>query len=94
MVAKVATYLFFGTLVESLVEYFVSEWTGKRWTKYAAAVVGVALSLLYNLDLVAELTELSIPIAGCVLTGLVIGRGANYVSDLIDLVRAYTDRAG
>jgi len=87
------TYLFFGFLVESLVEYFLSEWIGE-WTKYASAVVGVVLSCAYRLDLVAALTGLSIPIAGCVLTGLVIGRGANYINDIIDFVRSYTERAG
>lgn len=93
MVAKAATYLFFGFLVESLVEYFLSEWIGK-WLKYASAVVGVALALAYQLDLVEALTELSFPYVGCILTGLVLGRGANYINDLIDFVRAYTDRAG
>lgn len=93
MVAQATTYLFFGFLVESLVEYFLSEYVGK-WTKYASAVVGAVLALAYQLDLVEALTGLSYPYIGCVLTGLVLGRGANYINDLIDFVRAYTDRAG
>lgn len=93
MVVQAVTYLFFGFLVESLVEYFLSEWIGK-WTKYASAAVGVVLSLAYQLDLVEALTSLSYPVVGCVLTGLVIGRGANYINDLIDFVRSYSERAG
>ena len=72
-------------LAESLVEYFVAEWAG-RWTKYIAAGVGIAMALNFGLDIFGELLGLGsrIPYAGMVLSGLVLGRGANFVNDFAD----------
>lgn len=86
------TYLLFGFLVESLVEYIFSEWAGK-YVKYISLGVGVALAVVYQLDLIAALTGLSVPYAGCVFTGLIIGRGANYINDIVDFLRSFTQRA-
>lgn len=89
---ELTTYLLFGFLVESLVEYIFSEWIGK-WTKYISLAVGVILAFAYGLDIIALLTGLSVPIAGYVLTGFVIGRGGNLINDLVDLIKAKTKRA-
>jgi hypothetical protein len=89
---KLAVYLLFGFLTESLVEYIFSEWVGK-WTKYISLVMGVVLASVYQLDLIQALTGLHVPIAGWVLTGFILGRGANYINDIIDFVRSYTERA-
>ncbi len=53
--------------------------------RYVAAAVGVGLCLVYNADLLA-LAELhaSIPVIGPIVTGLLIGRGANFINDFAD----------
>ena len=47
-----------------------------------ASVVGVILCLAYNLDALADLGLGSrLPYVGQILTGIILGRGANYVHD-------------
>lgn len=78
-------------LAEGMTEYLFSDvfdaaGVDRKWLKYVAAAVGVALAVLYRLDLFAAYFDLHAvyPAVGWVLTGLVIGRGANYVHDLAD----------
>jgi len=53
--------------------------------RYSAAIVGVGLCLVYAMDLLAlvGLTARA-PYVGEVLTGLLIGRGANFVNDFVE----------
>ncbi len=78
-------------VVEAVVEYAKSiahGFTGGKWktavTQVGAIVVGVLLCVMFGADLFAvlELTPLWPPL-GLVLTGIIISRGANYVSDFI-----------
>lgn len=62
----------------------------RRWWTliYASAGVGMGLAFYYKLDfvhLVGVVVNLEIPAGwpGIALTGLSIGRGANYVHDLV-----------
>lgn len=87
-------------LAESLTEYFarpiLSPGTQPEgepeprplsplWLRYVAALVGVGLALLYRVDLLALFgLEAFHPIAGWVVTGILIGRGSNYLHDLVD----------
>lgn len=80
---------------EALVEYFIgiplskSKFAHLSWTLiYVAAAVGLVGSIVYQLDLVhiiAEQLGLDIPINyfGLIVTGLSIGRGANFIHDLV-----------
>lgn len=75
-------------LSESLTEYFFGDLLSAlgiptSYLKYIAALVGVALALLYGLDALRDFFSLSarLPLVGEVLTGLILGRGANYVHD-------------
>lgn len=81
-------------LTESLVEYFWASLFKKYgladYLKYLAAAVGVVLCLAYQVDILHQLAGL-VPIhpaIGQVLTGIVIGRGGNYLSDFIGAVRS------
>ena len=48
------------------------------------AVLGIILSVLASLDIFALLNiTFAVPYVGCVLTGFVISKGANYVFDFI-----------
>ena len=76
-------------LCESLTEYFFSDVLialrlDTKYLRYIAAVVGVGLALLYGLDALRDFLGVSPRLAhlGEVLTGLILGRGANYVHDL------------
>lgn len=92
--------LVFAVLVEMLIEYFIkpiipqTEDPDPAWyytlpyARYAAAVAGVALCLVYQLDVIALLFGGVVRLqswsyVGMVLTGLLISRGANYVHDWI-----------
>ena len=82
-------------LAESTVEYLFAVWfdmAEAKWPmlaqvaplRYVALVVGVALAFAYRLDLLLvafpDVPPFS-PWVGILLTGLVIGRGANFVHD-------------
>ena len=50
--------------------------------RYVAAVVGVILCVIYQADLLRIIgLSTSFPLAGEILTGLLVGRGANFVHD-------------
>jgi hypothetical protein len=52
--------------------------------RYISALVGVGLCLAYGQDLLAVVDLHSVsPVIGQVITGIVIGRGANYLHDLV-----------
>jgi hypothetical protein len=76
-------------LCESLTEYFFSDVLtalrlDTKYLRYIAALVGVGLALLYDLDALRDFLGVSprLGYLGEVLTGLILGRGANYVHDL------------
>ena len=89
-------------LVESLVEYLlgtpmehVAALKPWKWSlMYIAAVVGVALAIYWQIDLiaivangVASMTGMDlvwkVSIIGQILSGLVIGRGSNFLHDFL-----------
>ena len=76
-------------LVEAIVEYFISAQDKHQpWLQYVAAVIGVAVCIAYKVDLLASLGVTSTyPFVGEVITGLIIGRGSNYLSDFMTRVR-------
>lgn len=70
-------------IVEGLVEYLGAP-VPTRYKPYVAAAAGVLLCLAYGADLLAQLGyTAAVPTAGQVLTGLLIGRGSNYLNDLV-----------
>ncbi|MFH1485665.1 MAG: hypothetical protein ABIH46_06315 [Chloroflexota bacterium] len=86
--APFGVVLAFAFLCESLTEYFFSdllEVVGLdcRYLRYVAALVGVGLALVYGLDAIKDFLGINprLPHLGEVLTGLILGRGANYVHD-------------
>ena len=93
-VQTITGILILATLAESLVEYLVKPWLNRPDSdpraaafrdlglRYIAAGIGMILTVLYQADLLA-IVGLSSPwpLAGQLLTGLIIGRGANFVHD-------------
>ncbi|MDD3493550.1 MAG: hypothetical protein PHZ19_08670 [Candidatus Thermoplasmatota archaeon] len=78
---------------EAIVEYLLKDHLGlvlkeekvqDLVSKYAAAVVGVALCFLYEVDVLLLVGLKPVWVAGgYIVTGLLIGRGANFVHDFV-----------
>ena len=86
-----AGILILATLAESLVEYLIAPAADnvlgdKAWRelfmRYVAALVGVALATTYRTDLLSMLgLTTPWPWVGWVITGILLGRGSNFVHD-------------
>ncbi len=85
-------------LSESLVEYLFGvaidhapKLAPARWAlQYIAVLAGVGLAFYYHLDLLAPIGGVDASPVGFILTGCIIGRGANY---LHQFVSAYFPKA-
>lgn len=74
-------------LAESLTEYFFADFlTGPRarYLKYISCLVGIGLAMLYQIDIMGPLLGLTPrwALPGQALTGVLLGRGANYIHDI------------
>lgn len=84
---QIGLILVLATLVEGMLEYFGAR-VPAPYKAYVGALVGVLVCLAYRADLLLLLGyPAQFPYAGEILTGLVVGRGSNYVNDLWELVR-------
>ena len=75
--------------VEALWETLKMFWDGSKvdLNRIGSAILGILLCILANVDFFAPVgVELSIPIVGVVLSGLLVSRGANFVHDLLKIV--------
>ena len=76
----------FSILVEAIVTYVNQFFVDGHfsWKMSIAIVLGILVAVAYNLDLPAYFNlESQIPYIGCILTGILISRGSNYVFDII-----------
>lgn len=86
MMTEIVTFSIFAIIVEAIVEYTTDPIdTFPSWAKaYAGLAVGVALCVIYGVDLLATLGyAASFPYVGSIFTGLLIGRGSNIANDVI-----------
>lgn len=76
-------------LIEGVITYFVSNPEKPQpWLKYLSAALGVGATVAYKSDLLAAFGLVSIyPFVGQVFTGLVVGRGSNFLNDFISKIR-------
>lgn len=85
---------FFGILVLAVLVEGILEYLGTpipaQYKPYAAAVLGVVVCIAYGADLPAAFGLPPVPYVGSVVTGLVIGRGSNYINDLISRLKVIT----
>lgn len=85
-----AALLFLAVLVEGLVEYLFANGKLEAYLHYIALALGIVLAVAYKVDILSDLFGLTttIPFVGSVVSGVIIGRGSNYVNDIISkLVR-------
>ena len=81
---------FLAVFLEGTINYIVgtSNEGARPWVRYIALVAGVGLAIAYQIDLLAQLGLVSpIPVIGFVISGIVIGRGSNYVNDVISVFK-------
>lgn len=76
-------------LVESTVEYLFSHNVKLQpYLNYVALAMGILACLVYKVDLLAILGLVSpMPYVGSIASGLIVGRGSNYLNDFISRVR-------
>ena len=83
------------TLVEGLITYLFgkTEEGTRPWLKYVSLVAGVGLAVAYKIDIPAMTGLVSVmPVVGYVVSGLIIGRGANYLNDILTLIKGSVNR--
>lgn len=76
--------------VEGLVEYLFGKESGgsQPALKYVALAMGVGLAIAYNVDILAMVGMTSfVPLIGNIVSGIIIGRGSNYVNDFVSKLR-------
>lgn len=82
--------LVFAILIEAVITNI--RWVVEEqfnWIKIVSLVLGVALALIYQIDLVGQLGFVSIvPYVGNVLTGIILSRGSNFVYEIIANLKA------
>jgi len=87
---EIAAGIFFlAFFVEGLVEYlFAKDNVSQPVLKYIALALGVGLAIAYKVDLLAMVGLTSVvPLVGNIVSGIIIGRGSNYVNDVIGLLK-------
>lgn len=71
----------------------IMEWLGapipERYKPYVAAALGIVLALVYGADILDAVAgwEATVPYAGQILTGALIGRGSNYLNEFFSLMK-------
>ena len=90
-VQVIALSLALAFLAESMVEYLFGTLFDyipaidkyKPLLKYISMLVGIGVCWFYQADLVSLITEQGATVLGIILTGLIVGRGANFVHQFV-----------
>jgi hypothetical protein len=87
---EIAGIILLATLIEGLITYlFGEEGEGRTYLKYVSLALGIGASVAYQVDIPAMVgLTASYSIIGYVVSGLIIGRGANYLNDILGLVQS------
>lgn len=91
MIEALAVVFILAAVVEAVIAYVVPKNNAEQpreWLKYVSAVIGVALCVAYNADMLAALGVISpFPYVGAIVTGLIVGRGSNVLNDFYGKVK-------
>ena len=77
-------------VVEALVETLKMIWDKDKISnsKIAALILAIIVSIAYRIDLILAVgIEAVWPVFGYILTGILISRGANFVSDFVGMIK-------
>ena len=86
MKQNVSKMIMITVLVEGIITYFNEFFVSGNapWQMIVSLVLGIVVAIAYKFDLPRYLNmESNIPYVGCILTGILISRGSNYIYDLI-----------
>lgn len=80
------------TIIEGLITYLFGKSEDgaeeRAYLKYVSLVLGIGAAIAYQVDLLAMVGLVSaVPFVGYIISGLVIGRGSNYLNDIISSFR-------
>ena len=82
-------------VIEGVITYIKEIFVNKNvmWQQVLGIVLGIIVAIGYNADLFAlfGLTS-TIPLLGCVLTGVLLSRGSNYIFDLVKQLQGYQSK--
>lgn len=79
----------FAMLIEAIITYINQFFVNENfcWEMFLSIILGIFVAIAYNLDLPSYFNLNSkIPYVGCILTGILLSRGSNYIFDLIDKI--------
>jgi hypothetical protein len=82
---EATSIIFLTVFIEGFVEFLFAPFTKlKPFLGYVALVFGVTLAIIYQIDLLAMVgIQTTHTIVSYAISGLIIGRGSNYVNDII-----------
>lgn len=86
---EIAGIILLATLIEGLITYlFGEEAKGRTYLRYLSLGLGIIFAIAYSLDIpsMVGLTT-QYPLVGYVASGLIIGRGANYLNDILKFIQ-------
>lgn len=94
--SALAALLFLASLTEAITERLFGPLVELQpYLAWIATAVGVVVALVFNVDLFALVgIHAVIPYGGVILTGILIGRGSNYVNDLVSTLKLGTPVIG
>ena len=80
--------LLLATFVEGFVKYVINPEFDGRYIRYGTLFLGVLISIAYRIDLLAMVGLVAFnPYIGYVISGLIIGRGSNYINDIMGVLK-------
>ena len=86
----ISAVLLLAFLVESFTEYLFGQIEKvKPYLKYIALVVGVGAAVAYKIDILGTFGVVApFPWIAWIVSGLIMGRGSNFVNDIISALRS------
>jgi len=83
--------LLLSTLIEGTLTYVFGENsdTPRPWLRYVSLLLGVGAAIAYQIDIpgMAGLVAVNVYV-NYVVSGLILGRGANYINDIFALIQS------
>ena len=80
--------VFLATFVEGMITYFKGTNTNSMpILKYVALALGIVVAIGYNIDIPAMAGVVTgYPLVSNIVSGIIIGRGSNYVNDILKTI--------
>jgi hypothetical protein len=89
MIELTTGFILISTLIEGLITYiFGEEQSGRTYLRYISLALGIMACFAYKIDILAMIGLVSdLPFVGYIVSGLIVGRGANYLNDIFKLIQ-------